>query len=432
MAQARRRSGGRATIDLTIERIGGRGDGIGAFRGRPVYVPFTVPGDAVTVRLEGRRGDGTAATLVEITTAGPARREPACGHFGYCGGCALQHLDAAAYQGWKRERVAVALANQGLGAVPVAMPKLTPPGGRRRATWTARRTGAGVVLGFHERRRHRIVDLAQCPVLRPDMVALLPALRSLLADILSPGEGAEIAVSALDGGLDVTVAAPRDPDLATREGLAAFADANDLARLSWRAGDGVAEPVAQRRPCTLAFGGVAVAVPPGTFLQASAEGEATLTSLVLAAVGGAKRIADLFAGLGTFSLPLAATASVHALDADAVALAALRAAANAAGLAGRVTTARRNLFRDPVTARELAGFDAVVFDPPRAGAAAQAAELARSDVPVAVGVSCNPVSFARDAASLASGGYRLEGVTPVDQFLWSEHVELVGVFRRSG
>ncbi len=229
----------------------------------------------------------------------------------------------------------------------------------------------------------------------------------------------------------MTIVAAAEPDLGARERLAAFADAVDLARLSWRAGEGPAEPVSQRRPCIVVFGGVPVSVPPGAFLQASAEGEAELVRRVVTAVAGAGRVADLFAGLGTFSLPMAKAAAVRAVDGDADAVAALRAAANGAGLAGRVTAEARNLFRDPLTAAELARFDAAVFDPPRAGAAAQASELARSGVLTVVGVSCNPVSFARDAASLAGGGYRLDRVTPVDQFLWSEHVELVGVFSRS-
>ena len=372
MAQARRRSDSGATVDLTIERIGGRGDGIAEFRGRPVYVPFTVPGDRIKARLEGRRGEGQAASLVDIVEAGPNRRDPDCAHFGVCGGCALQHLDHGAYKGWVQERVAVALANQGLGAVPVATPILTPPGGRRRAILAARRVGDGVVLGFHERRRHRIVDVRHCPVLRPDLAALLPALRDLLVRIVGPGDGAEVALAALDGGIDVTFGAAGEPDLELREGLAAFAESNDLARLSWRCRDGPAEPVAQRHSCTLAFGGVPVAVPPGSFLQASAEGEAALCNLVVAAAKDARRVADLFAGLGTFSFPLAKLAAVRAIDSDADAMAALQAAANRAGLAGRVTAETRNLFRDPVTAEELDGYDAVVFDPPRAGAAAQA------------------------------------------------------------
>jgi len=310
----------------------------------------------------------------------------------------------------------------------------TPIADRRRSTLAARRIAAGLLIGFHERRRHRIVDLRECPVLRPDLAALLPGLRNLLARILEVGDGAEVMLAALDGGIDVTIVAQGNPDLAAREALAAFADSADLARIAWQDGKSPPEPVAQRRQCTVTFGEIPVAVPPGAFLQASAAGEAALTGLVLEAVGQgigeAPQLADLFAGLGTFTFPLARHGRVHAVDSDGGALDALEAAARTGGLGGRVTVARRNLYRDPLSADELGRFDAVVFDPPRAGATAQAAELARSPVPLVVGVSCNPASFARDAASLVAGGYRLERVTPVDQFLWSEHVELVGVFRR--
>ena len=430
MAQARRRSGGGSTIEVTVERIGGRGDGIAEHQGRPVYVPFTVPGDRVRARLEGRRGDGQAASLLEILTPGPNRQAPACQHFGTCGGCALQHLKDADYHGWIRDRVSGALERQGLRDAVVAPVVPASPGSRRRATLAARATASGTVLGFRERRQHRIVDLQACPVLRPELTAILPSLRDMLGRILRPGEGAEIALAALESGIDVTIAASGDPDLAARETLAAFAETADLARLSWRAGKAPAEPVAQRRPCTIVFGGVPVAVPSNAFLQASDDGEAALVRLVTEATVGAGRVADLFAGLGTFSFPLAKTASVHAVDSDGEALDALRAAVNRAGMTSRLSVEDRNLFRDPLTADELSGFDAAVFDPPRAGAAAQAEQLAASGVPLVVGVSCNPVSFARDATTLVGGGYRLEGVTPVDQFLWSEHIELVGVFRR--
>ena len=430
MAQARRRSGGGATIEVTVERIGGRGDGITDYRGRPVYVPFTVPGDRVRARLEGRRGDGQAASLVEILTPGPSRQAPACQHFGTCGGCALQHLDEAAYHEWIRDRVSGALERQRLRDVVVAPVIPAAPGSRRRATLAARATASGTVLGFRERRQHRIVDLRVCPVLRPELAAILPPLRDMLGRILRPGESAEIALTALESGIDATIAASADPDLAARETLAAFAESADLARLSWKTGKASAEPVAQRRPCTIVFGGVPVSVPSGAFLQASRDGEAALVRLVTDAAGRAGRVADLFAGLGTFGFPLAKTASVHAIDSDGEALDALRAAVNRAGMTSRLAVEDRNLFRDPLTADELSGFDAAVFDPPRAGAAAQAEQLAGSGVSLVVGVSCNPVSFARDAATLVGGGYRLEGVTPVDQFLWSEHIELVGVFRR--
>ncbi|NNG05205.1 MAG: class I SAM-dependent RNA methyltransferase [Inquilinus sp.] len=417
-------------IETAILALGAQGDGIGDGDGRPLYVPLTLPGERVRVRLGERRGDGLAAELVEVLAPSPDRRPAPCGHFGVCGGCSVQHLGAAAYAAWKRDLVVAALARAGLAGMPVAPAIVTPPASRRRATLAARRLQAGVVLGFNERRRHRIVDLTGCPVLLPSLVALLPILRETLAALLAPGEAAEVSVAALDGGADVVLGLPGPPDLAAWERLAALAETAALARLSVRTGDGEPEPVAARRPATLILGGVPVAVPPGSFLQASAEGGAALTRLVRDGVGTAARVADLFCGVGTFALPLAGRAKVFAVDSARPALAALAAAAAGSGLDGRLRAEFRNLFRDPLAGAELSGFGAVVFDPPRAGAAAQAAALAASPVPVVVGVSCNPASFARDAAALVAGGYRLERVTPVDQFLWSAHVELVGVFRR--
>ena len=324
----------------------------------------------------------------------------------------MQHLDAAAYAAWKRGLVATALSRAGLADVPVAPMIATPPASRRRATLAARRI------------------VAACPVLLPSLVALVSPLRATLTEVLAPGSLATARVAAVDTGLDVVLGLPEAPDLARRECLADFADRGDLARLSVAIDDEEPDPLAARRPPTLTLGDVPVAVPPGAFLQASAEGEAALTGLVVDGVGAATRVADLFCGIGTFALPLVRRARVLAVDADRPALAALAAASSGGGLDGRLSTEIRNLFRAPMTADDLAGIDAVVFDPPRAGASAQATALAASSVPVVVGVSCNPASFARDAAILVSGGYQLEAVTPVDQFLWSAHVELVGVFRR--
>jgi 23S rRNA (uracil1939-C5)-methyltransferase len=261
----------------------------------------------------------------------------------------------------------------------------------------------------------------------------------VLGGILAPGEAADIAVTVLDDGLDVVLAAGRAPDLEAREQLAAFAEQQDLARLSWRdlgpgtgsrGADGPAEPIAHRRTGTVRFGEVDVTVPPGAFLQAGREAEAALSALVLEAAGGAGRVADLFAGCGTFTFPLTRQAAVLAVDSDAEAVAAIDAAARRSGLAPRIEAVVRNLYGDPLTAAELRRFDAVVFDPPRTGARDQAAALAASAVPVVVAVSCNPATFARDARLLADSGYALERVTPVDQFVWSPHIELTAVLRR--
>jgi 23S rRNA (uracil1939-C5)-methyltransferase len=273
------------------------------------------------------------------------------------------------------------------------------------------------------------VDLAACLVLEPRIVALLPALRALLAEILPPGRRTRIAVALLDGGLDVVLDWAKPPSPALFERLARFAHEADLARLSWRTdASAPADPVVQRRPAQVVIAGVPVAVAPGCFLQATARGEAALMDAVLDGAQGARTVADLFCGVGTFALPLAAAgARVHAVDTDGAAVDALAAAARGNP---RLATEWRNLFARPLSADELNRFDAVVLDPPRAGAKEQVGALAASRVPVVVCVSCNPDTFVRDAKILAAGGYRLVKLTPVDQFLWSAHLELAAVFAR--
>lgn len=432
---ARSRAGHRAgapaeAVEVTVARLGARGDGIADTPAGPLYIPLTVPGDRVRVRPGNARGDGRGAEVEDLLAAGPDRGEPPCRHFGDCGGCALQHLRDGAYATWKHERLTAALARAGMADVAVAPMARTPPAGRRRAAFAAWRPGGGgAVMGFRRRRGHAVVDLAECPVLEPALVALLPALRRLLAELLPGGASAEVAVTLLDTGADVVLAGIPTPDLAARERLAAFADAADLVRLSWRpAAHGPPEPVVERRPATVTFGGIVTPVPPDAFLQASRAGEGALMAAVGAAVGGARRVADLFAGVGTLSLPLArGGAAVHAVDADPALLRSL--AAGARGLPA-VTTETRDLFARPLLAAEVRRFDALVFDPPRAGARAQAEQIAASDVPAVVAVSCNPDTFARDARILIQGGYAPLQVTPVDQFLWSPHLELAAVFRR--
>lgn len=423
--------GGRRQVELTVERIGGRGDGLAVLDGLPVFIPFTVPGDRVRVRIGSEKAGGLTAEVLELIEPGPGRADPPCPLFGRCGGCSLQHIEDARYGQWQREQVETALRRAGLAGVPVDEVVRTPAGVRRRATFAAKRTASGVLLGYNERQSHWIVPVEQCLVLDPAITALLDPLRAVLERVLPDGQPLDASVSVLDGGMDLMLTGGPEPDLAAREAWAAFADAADLGRLSRRADErSPAEPLAHRRPLAARFGNVAVPVPPGAFLQASREGEAALVGLALAALGPAAVVADLFAGCGTFAFPIAGRSAgtrVLAAEGDAAAHAAL---ASGARQEPRVEARLRDLFRDPLTAAELDRFEGIVFDPPRAGAAAQAAEIARSRVPVVAGVSCNPATFARDARILVDGGYRLERITPVDQFLWSAHIEVVGVFRR--
>lgn len=424
---------GDAPVELAIVHLGDGGDGIAETPAGRVYVPFTVPGDRVRARLGAPRGDGRGAELMSVVETGPGRSQPPCPHFGVCGGCALQHLDDDVYARWKVGRLVRALERAGLDAGTIEPLARTGTGARRRASFTVRRSGDAVVAGFLRRSSNAVVDVVACPVLDARLVAILPAVRRLLPERGDPG-AAVVAATVVEDGLDLVVEFPATPNLGMRERLAAFAREAGAGRVSWRpTALAEAETIAQHRPVGAKFGGVFVPVPAGGFLQATAEGERVLVEAVVSAMTGALRVADLFAGAGTFALPLAAAgARVHALDADAASLAALAAASRSRpALAGRLTCERRDLFLRPMTAAELKGRDVVVFDPPRAGAAAQAAELARSDAALIVAVSCNPATFARDARILADGGWRLRRVLPVDQFLWSPHLELVATFTRA-
>lgn len=395
---------------LDIVRLGARGDGVTA-DGR--FVPVTVPGDRV-------RFDP-----FEVTP-GPDHAMPRCRHFPDCGGCQLQHVTDPAYERWVVARIIAALdaVRVAVGAVePVA---LSPPRSRRRASLRAVKRGGRTIVGFNADASHRIVDCHECWILTPGLFALVAPLRALLDAALKDGEGAGVTLTESDTGVDLLLANVAARSLAEIEQLNDFAAKYNLARLSVEGPDGV-ETVSEPRAPVLRFGGVPVLLPPAPFLQATREGEAALQTAVLTATSGARTVADLFCDLGTFALPLARTARVYAADGSASAIAALTTAARAAG--AKVLVEQRDLFRRPLTT-ELAKFDAVVFDPPRAGAAAQIAALAASTVARIVAVSCNSNSFARDVAALVEAGYRLERLWPVGQFRWSTHVELVAQFSR--
>ncbi|MFM9865695.1 MAG: class I SAM-dependent RNA methyltransferase [Micropepsaceae bacterium] len=406
------------TRTLDILRIGHKGDGETA---EGVYVPFTVPGDKVRVEAEGDRG-----RIVEIVEPGPTRAKPVCQHFVICGGCALQHVEASAYHDWKRDQVVQALSQRGITGIDVAPLVTFPTRTRRRAVLTAKLVDDAVFVGFQERGSHHIVDMAECHVLHPDLFALVAKLRGVLADILPEHARAEIDVMRADNGIDMSLGVGRMTlDGALRTRLAALAARLGIIRLNVNG-----ELVAQSEAPVLDWAGAKITPPPGAFLQAVPEAEATLQTLVTAAVGKAKRVADLFAGCGAFTFPLARKSAVAAFDSEAEAIEALGAARGTPGLKP-ITAERRDLFRRPLLKHELDAFDAVVIDPPRAGAKAQSEQLATSKVKTIAAVSCSPTTFARDARTLIDGGYALKSVTPIDQFLWSPHIELVAVFERS-
>lgn len=386
-----------------VVRIAARGDGV---TGSGKHVPFGVPGDHLL-------DDGT---LIE----GPHHQVPPCRHFPECGGCQLQHVDDEAYRAYLVSRVQTALAQHDL-KTHIREPHLSPPNSRRRASLRALKVGQGAIIGFNAAKSHRIVDMRENHILRPELIALIDPLRRLLANLLQQRRTGEVQLTLVDQGVDVGLKGIEPSGLEAMERLTAFCEKGQLARLSVDQGLGpetVYEPV----PATITLGGKPVVFPVGGFLQATREGEQALVSAVRSACGGANRIADLFAGLGTFALSLGG--KVYAAEASRDAVLALKRAD------GAIAAEHRDLYRRPLDSKELSNFDAVVLDPPRAGAEQQVGELARSDVQRMAYVSCNPATFARDARILADGGYRLEWVQPVGQFRWSTHVELASAFSR--
>lgn len=422
-------------LELNISALGAQGDGIAQVEDRSIFISYTVPGD----RVRARRTGADHATPVEWLARGPGRTEPPCPHFGpgKCGGCALQHLSDDAYARWKVESLARTLASAGLSGFTMRPLARTPQGARRRADLLVRVQRGSALVGFHVRKSHAALDIGPCPILAPALETLLPRLRTFFARHWPAPASLDVLATSVESGVELVLTrapVPRDPgpDLRLREAISGFAAEADLARIGRRTGPHASVDILiQRKPLRTRFGDVVVDLPPAAFLQASETGERAILAAVARGLGKAKRIADLYAGCGSIGLALAGRdRRVYAADRNAEAIRALDGAARHAGLVPFVRAEARDLNRRPLIGDELRDFDAVVFDPPREGAAEQARALAASGVKTVVAVSCNPATFARDAQLLAGGGYRLAEVTPVDQFLWSPHLELVGVFRR--
>jgi len=404
---------------FTITRLGAQGDGIALADGGEVFIPFTLPGETVTAARLKDRG-----ALMSVLEASPLRVDPACRHFTECGGCALQHFEAAAYQQWKRDKVVHALKAKGIACEAAPLVPCAPQT-RRRVVFSARRTEAGMLLGFVRALSSEIIPVEECPISLPAIVAALDRLRRLADLVCATPKSFHMTVTVTASGLDVAVQDAGKLGDNQRRISSNFAIAEGLARLSVD-GEVIVEP---KKPL-VQFGSVAVALPPGAFLQATEAAEQTMASLVGQHLSRAKKVADLFAGCGSFALRLAAKSEVHAVEGDAPALAALDRAFRFASGLKRVTVERRDLFRRPLTFKELNAFDGLVFDPPRAGAEDQSKQIARSEVPLVAAVSCNPVTLARDLRILLDGGYALKSVTPIDQFLWSPHVEAVALLEK--
>jgi len=415
-----------STQTVTIEKLGAQGDGIVHADGAPIYVPFTLPGETVAIARVKNHG-----TLMSIATPSGDRQDPPCRHFGpdgvngTCGGCSLQHMNDATYRRFKRQLVVDALKSKGL-TPDVADLVAAHPGERRRVVFAARRTEKDMLIGFNQAESHHIVAIEECPISSAGIMARLPAIKAIGAALANSAEAFRITVLETLSGLDLAVDGIKKlSDQQRRKAIETVLSLRGIARVSLND-----EILVEPSKPIVDFGGVNVVPPPGSFTQATKPAEDAMAELVLAHIGKAKRIADLFAGAGTFSLRLARVGRVHAVESEDKPLAALDHAARNTQRLKPVSVEKRDLFRRPLMTSELKVYDAVVFDPPRAGAEFQCKELARSNVKKIVAVSCNPVTLARDLALLVEGGYRITGVTPIDQFLWTPHVEVVATLEK--
>ena len=404
---------------LQIEKLGAQGDGVATTPKGQVFVPFALPGETVTVEIKGQR-----ASLLEVNEPSPLRVAPKSVHFGRCGGCSIQHLDPESYAEWKREKVVRALAMAGVEAEVDAL-VVSPPASRRRVTLSAQRIGGRVQLGFNAAYSHDIVEIQECAVAAPQIVAALPELRQLATLLASGPKPFRLTVTYTRTGLDIAAEDVGKIDEGKRRRLVEFCLGKGFARLSSEG-----ETIIEREKPVVMFGNVPVTIPPGGFLQATEHAEHVMASLVQEHLAGSKYVADLFAGSGTFALRLATASRVHAVESEGTALAALDEAAKRASGLKPVVAEKRDLFRRPLTEKELVAFDGLAFDPPRAGAEAQCEQIARSTVRRVAAVSCNPGTLARDLAILTQGGYRVTRVVPVDQFLWTSHVEVVALLEK--
>ena len=421
-------------LELTVEQMGAAGDGTARFDdGGLVFLPQTLPGEVVRARVTGKRGDARVAQAEGWLAESPDRVTPPCIHFPTCGGCVLQHWDLAAYGEWKRGRLVEALARAGFTEAPVGPMVATPPNCRQRADFGLERLPDGrVTIGFHQRGTTALVPMRECHVLLPALVALLPALAETLRHLEGLRRLGSAVINMLDSGPDILLRTDAPLTMPDRRALAALATSAGIPRIAWAGKGAAAEVAAQLGAVRHRLSGVEVTPAPGAFLQASAPGEAAIIAAMLAGLPkklpGRGNIADLYAGIGTLSIPLAARGRVTAFESMPDAVATLAAAAGKGGV--KVHAVKRDLDRQPLAGPDLKDFAAVVLDPPYAGAAEQVGLLAKANVPTVIYVSCNPAALAKDARALHAAGYRVTAATAVDQFLWSPHLEAVVAFQR--
>ncbi len=415
------------TVRVKIDHIGSRGDGVA---NGPIYVPFSVDGDDLEIKLQGKQG-----RIRHIHNPSPDRIAPICQHFGRCGGCSLQHVSQDYYSRWKQQQIRIALSHRGFEDAVILDPHISPLGSRRRARLSAVGRGDGIaVVGFLERASHNIIDITQCPVLHPEIMAFIGPLREFLGSLIDKKQKMAVQINLAENGLDIILEGAGEPDLDLRMDIAAFAEAQDVARVCWQDSklkNPYHEILCERRKPYVTFDGRQVFIPPGSFLQATKSGEEALTRYMKQALGNADKIVDIFAGCGTFTVALIGDHGVHGVEGDQDMVVALKNSANQMTAIRNLTAEVRDLFLRPLLPHELNQFDAVVIDPPRAGARDQIQEIAKSDVNSIVMVSCNPATFARDARTLVDAEFIMGDILPVDQFLFSPHIELVAGFRRN-
>lgn len=405
---------------LTIERLGTQGDGIVANSNGNIFVPFTLEGETVEVSGSGKRRD-----LETVVTPSPSRVEPICSHFGKCGGCQLQHMEQKAYLEWKRELVVSALRSENI-STPVEPVRTFKNGKRRRAVFTATQTSGGIVLGYLERNSHTMIAIEQCPVLNPKIVDAIDKVRQVIASLVPANELSHVSVLACDNGLDISFECKKQPSgTQIKSAIRRFTESG-FCRLSING-----ETVVELKTPMLSIGATRVTPAPGGFVQAVKAAEIAMRDMVVSHLSPAKKTADLFCGIGTFALHLAEFSTVTALESDEASIEVLRQAwRNTAGKLRMINAEKRDLSRRPFSAAEMKKIDGVVFDPPRAGAEMQAKQLAKSKVKKVAAISCNPATLARDLRILIDGGYKLLSVTPLDQFVYTPHVEMVALLER--
>jgi 23S rRNA (uracil1939-C5)-methyltransferase len=425
-----------SVIRTRISGIGGDGDGVGRLPdGRPLYLPFTLPGEQVEARPLARRGGGMGGIVETILEASPERVTPPCPHFGRCGGCTLQHWDRPALNGWKVAELAAALAEAGYPDAALSPLVESAPATRRRVDLAIRKQAGIVTLGFHLARSAEIASIETCLVAAPAILALLAPLRAVIPRLQAIRRDASCAINLLDTGPDLLLRTDGELATADRRLLAAFATEQGVRRIAWARGEDSVELAAQLGPVSIDLAGVAVAPPPGAFLQATAEGAAAIAAAVIAGLPPRlrpkDRVVELHAGCGTLTFAIARQARVTAYEGDADAATALERSAGQAGLHGTILVHRRDLNRQPLGEPELRDAAAIVLDPPFAGALTQVEAIAASSATRVIYVSCNPAALARDAAVLRQAGFALLAATPIDQFLWSSRLESVVVFSRA-